>query len=475
MRRVIGGVAAVAVAVAAYGTLDVLDIAPGVLTRQTPRPVATPTAEVSDGAAAEPLPSAPAAPTTPSATSGPTPAGLAAVLGPLVTDPRLGPSVGVSVRDGVTGEELYAVDAATARTPASAQKLLSAYAVATTLDGAATMSTRTVTGAKPGDVVLVAGGDTLLAKGKGAPTSVAGRAGLADLADQTATALDAAGVGAVRLRLDLSYAEGPSLPPGWNPVDVQVGYAQGVAMVGLAAERPKPGEPSPPDPAASVAREFARLLAARGHRTTLAARSTWGTPAPEGAAELAAVESAPYADVLALALATSDNALTENLVRQAMDSEGIAVGDARGVGAFIAGRLKAGGVTTTGIRLTDASGLGRGQRVSAETISQVLATATTTDLPAMRTVVAGLPVAGLTGTLAERFVGAGAPARGVARAKTGTLDGVGSLAGVTVDQDGRPLTFVILADRVPTGWAGREGARASLDRVVAALTGCGCR
>ena len=84
----------------------------------------------------------------------------------------------------------------------------------------------------------------------------------------------------------------------------------------------------------------------------------------------------------------------------------------------------------------------------------------------------GLAVAGLTGTLTHRFSRpAAAPARGMVRAKTGSLRGVAALAGTTVGRDGRSYAFAFMADRVP---GSLDAARAAYDAAATALTSCGC-
>ena len=94
----------------------------------------------------------------------------------------------------------------------------------------------------------------------------------------------------------------------------------------------------------------------------------------------------------------------------------------------------------------------------------------------LREVVAGLSVSGLSGTMRRRLTSvANADVVGVPRAKTGTLRAGSALAGTTVDADGRPLTFVVLVDEFPETYGGTQRARAALDRIVAALTRCGCR
>ena len=69
---------------------------------------------------------------------------------------------GAVVRDITSGEVLVSTDAERPRTIASTQKILSALAITDVLDAESTMKTTVVAGA-PGEVVLVAGGDTLLA------------------------------------------------------------------------------------------------------------------------------------------------------------------------------------------------------------------------------------------------------------------------------------------------------------------------
>ncbi|MEK9809087.1 MAG: D-alanyl-D-alanine carboxypeptidase, partial [Candidatus Nanopelagicales bacterium] len=83
----------------------------------------------------------------------------------------------------------------------------------------------------------------------------------------------------------------------------------------------------------------------------------------------------------------------------------------------------------------------------------------------------GLPVAGLTGTLADRFVGAEtAAAAGFVRAKTGTLIEVSTLSGTVVDRDGRLLAFAFMSDATTD----IPDSRVALDRAAAALAACGC-
>lgn len=477
MRRVVRRrvVVVTTVLVIAYLTLDVYDVVPGVLTRAnppdpisatpTPTPSATTTvAQPRDADAGMPL-----------AASGeqqpvPTPEGLRGATSTALADPALAGNLGLTVRDAATGDHLLDVRADDPLLPASSLKLLSAAAVDATFPAGATLTTTVVQGAAPDRVVLVAGGDTLLNPGAGDATAVAGRAGLGDLVTGTANALRSKGIRSATVSLDLSYASGPLLAPTWSPGFGASGITGAVAAIGLSSQRAVPGRPGPADPAAAVGAAFVAGLKAAGVSAALGEQ----TKATEGAATLASVTSAPVADQLALALDESDNALTESLTRQAAYRKGTPPGfeeTARFVRDTVAGL----GVDLTGVTTVDASGLSRQNQLPARVLGDVIALGTSAKLAGMALTLRDLPVAGLTGTLATRFDEREThTAAGVAKAKTGTLTGVNSLAGTVVTVDGRLLTFAAIANG--TGpQAGTEAARTALDRFVAVLASCGCR
>jgi D-alanyl-D-alanine carboxypeptidase len=86
----------------------------------------------------------------------------------------------------------------------------------------------------------------------------------------------------------------------------------------------------------------------------------------------------------------------------------------------------------------------------------------------LRDLLPGMPIAGGSGSLVDRYQGT--PGQGWVRAKTGTLDGANSLAGSVVTQDGRLLVFAMMSNGTLAG-----PARPALDELVETLRGCGCR
>ena len=462
-----------------YVAADVYDVAPGILTRDHPEPLPTPTVSGTPSPVRLPTPGPGDDDVVLTATGEdapvPSASGLEKALTTASSDSDLDDALGIVVGDGVTGEELWALDGGVARVPASTLKLLSALAVADTLDLDGRMTTSVVAAPGSRDLVLVARGDALLAPARGDDDDILGRAGLADLADEVVEALGPDTDGRYRLRLDLSYAPGPRYPSTWQQLDIGRFYARPVVMTGLSTRLGDANSPPALQPEREVAEAFAARLEKRGLTVRLRPESTWSDPAPDGAEELGAVESATYAEVLDFTLDTSDNALIENLVRQSAFAAGEKTTRNDAIAEYIRSRLEATDIPTKGLVVKDASGLSPGQKAMPRTIAAALRLAVTDELPGFRGVVSNLPVAGLDGTLTERFdEGATKAVAGVPRAKTGTLGAGSGLAGTTVDADGRPLTFVVLVDGFPATYDGIARAREAMDRIVTALTRCGC-
>ena len=473
MRKTLVGLAgagAVALLAAGYAGLDVAGAVPGPLTTTAP-----PTASALPTAPAATAPASPAQPVLPALSPDapvPDPAALARELAPLLADPALGASVSASVVDALTGRDLLADDADVARVPASTTKLLTAAAALRALGAQTRATTAVFDGATPDEVVLVAGGDVLLAAGAGDPDAVDGHAGLDDLAARTATALLAQGRAAVAVRLDDDAFTGPATSPGWGSGDVGAGFVAPITPLAVDEGRLAEGETAPraPDPALAAARTFAGLLAARGVQVI-------GDPvragAQPGAAVLGAVTSATTAEQVELMLTTSDNTLAEVLARRVAAATGRpATFDDASVA--VVEQVAAYGVDVAGVHLQGGSGLGRDTRVPARTLTRLLALVAGGEHPELATIASGLPIAAVSGTLLERYDTAeAAGGAGVVRAKTGTLTGVSSLAGLLRDADGRLLAFAVMSDAVPPG--GSVRARDAQDRLTTALAGCGCR
>ncbi len=80
-----------------------------------------------------------------------------------------------------------------------------------------------------------------------------------------------------------------------------------------------------------------------------------------------------------------------------------------------------------------------------------------------------LPVAGKSGTLASRFSGANAVARGHVTAKTGWIDTAYTLSGFVDAADGTRLTFAFYA----VGDGIKANAKDAIDTLVTGVYNCG--
>ncbi|MFF0904624.1 UNVERIFIED_CONTAM: D-alanyl-D-alanine carboxypeptidase/D-alanyl-D-alanine-endopeptidase [Kocuria sp. CPCC 205316] len=378
----------------------------------------------------------------------------------------------VLVADALTGAPLLERDPDAPLVPASNQKLVTALSLLTHADPDQRLRTTVVRGREPGTVVLVAGGDTLLSPGGSDPDAVLGRAGIRTLAEATAEALAERGAAVpTGVRWDAGLFPGPALNEDWAAEDVAAGQIGPVAPMAFWSHRVPAGEgPSderPVDAAQDVAEAFAAELAARLAADGAPAPVPEVAPgrAPEGAAELAAVESATLAEQTELMLQESDNHLAEVLARLAARAADRPASIAGGRAAA-AGALEAQGIGTSGVELSDASGMSLRNRIPARALEQVVRAMVTDPTGALTPGARALPVAGGSGTLADRFDDdAERPGRGLARAKTGTLNSVVTLSGHVTTDGGRLLTFSVVLNEVTDPAAARD----AVDRAVAAL------
>ncbi len=405
------------------------------------------------------------------------PAAVRRVLSPLLKDSALGGHVGIEVRDLTHARTVLRLGHGSF-TPASTLKLFTTTAALKVLgpDHRFTTSTILLRRARVPKLVLVGGGDPLLALRKAKPSvdTYPQPATLAALAARTARALRAVGTTRVRLGYDASRFTGPSASPTWPPSYIGSFVVSPVSALWVDEGVLPSGYRRAADPPLAATEAFAQLLRAHGiHIQGVPAATSVAAARTPGAATgpLAQVQSAPLAAIVQHTLEQSDNDAAEVLLRQLAIGTGRRASFAGGVAA-LRQVLVGLGVPWRGLRVYDGSGLSRHDRVTTSAVSTVLRLASTGPA-AIRTVATGLPVAGFDGSLESRFFAPGTRAAlGVVRAKTGTLTGVSGLAGLVVDRSGTPLSFVALLDRVPV--SSTLAARTGLDRIAAALAGCGC-
>lgn len=400
-------------------------------------------------------------------------AAVAAALRPFVDRPKLGPHVGVLVTQVSDGRVVYR-HGATSVTPASTMKLLTSAAALESLGPMRRFRT-SVTSVPPGQsgqgtsrITLVGGGDPFLASKPTTGSTYPHRADLVTLARQTAAKLRAEGRQRVRLDYDASLFTGPSSSPSWPDDYLTDAVVPPISALWADEGHRAGGHGYVDDPALAAARMFRKALTSQG--ITVVGRPRSHTAAPN-AQELAAVESAPLGEIVQRVLDVSDNNAAEVLAHQVGIAEkkgGSFAGGASAVPAVL-DRL---GVQTQGTRIFDGSGLSRHDVLTTQTIVDVLRVAASDEHPELRQVVTGLPVAGYTGSLANRFDTGALAGRGRVHAKTGTLTGVHGLAGIATDVEGNQLAFVMVADRVKV--ENTLPARAIVDRMAAALGACAC-
>ncbi|GAC46838.1 D-alanyl-D-alanine carboxypeptidase/D-alanyl-D-alanine endopeptidase [Gordonia aichiensis] len=379
--------------------------------------------------------------------------------------PQLGEFTG-QVSDSLTGAILWSKGPNTPRVPASNTKILTAAAALLGLPHDARLTTSVVVGADGQVIVKGAGDPTLSAQPKRSQTFYTDPGRIADLADQ----IRKSGVPVTSVAVDTSAYSGPTMDSSWSKEDIAGGDIAPIESLmtdGARIDRLNEYSPRVNTPAITAGEQLAKSL-------DVDAPVRQAT-APAGARTVASVRSAPLVTRVNDMLRYSDNVLAEAL--------GIELSVAHGGPATLAGGTSAVKQTladnkfdVSNVTLRDTSGLSYRNLVPAALLDRLMASAsgpTGGDQPIdtkIRPMLDGLPVAGGTGTLADRFTVGENPGAGWVRAKTGTLTGVSSLTGIVQTVDGRVLSFALIS-----GGTSPADARPALDTVAGKLRECGCR
>ncbi len=355
---------------------------------------------------------------------------------------KAGAYSGAYVTDLETGQALFADDPDAARIPASVEKLYTSSAALLRFGPEGTLTTAVSADAVP-DALGVVDGDLYL-RGGGDPTFDA-----ADASRLAGTLVAETGLTEVTGRVIGDESAWDTLR---GPRTARADYWVG-PLSALTFNRGFVGRRFQSSPPVTAAKAFTAALKRRGVTVRRAARAG---VAPGNAPQIAIHGSPTMAQLVAAMNTPSDNFIAEALLK----SLGATFGG-RGttpVGARVVRTTAAQlGVLT---RAVDGSGLARSNRTSPRAVVSLLSAMYEGE--AFEPFHASLPVAGRTGTLANRL--RRTAARDDCHAKTGTLHDVSALAGYCETPDGGQVAFAFLMNEVNPA-----GARVLQDRMATAL------
>jgi serine-type D-Ala-D-Ala carboxypeptidase/endopeptidase (penicillin-binding protein 4) len=181
-------------------------------------------------------------------------------------------------------------------------------------------------------------------------------------------------------------------------------------------------------------------------------------PVPAGARLLYAVNSPPLADIVRSINKYSNNVMTRQLLLT-LGAERVRVPGTIGKGAMVVrGWLQRRGLHFPELVLENGAGLSREERISARHLGALLFEAWGS--PYMPEFLSSLPLGALDGTLRRRFQGT--ELEGRVHLKTGSLEGVRSMAGYVLDRQGRRVVVVALHNHPRLGTGNAEAIQDAL-------------
>jgi len=329
-----------------------------------------------------------------------------------------------------TGTVVFGQNAATPLAPASTEKLAVTYSLLAALGPDFRIDTEVL-----GDGVL--DGTTwrgnLVLKGYGDPTLSSAALG------RLAARVRAAGITRVTGSVvgDESFFDSVRTAPGWK---ASFYGDESPPLSALSVDRGMYRGVMASEPALAAARLFGHALRSSGVAVAGAPRTG---VAPAADVPLASVASPPLARIVTMMDRESDNFTAELLLKELGALDGRRGTTAAGAGA-VRELLANIDVPLVGVRIVDGSGLSLLDRFTVQALVAILE-ASWLDPDIRPTLVAALPVAGVSGTLETRM--RKAPAKGNVIAKTGTTDEASALAGYVrgryvfaVLQNGHPVS-----------------------------------
>ena len=391
----------------------------------------------------------------------------------LAQTPELATFSGIVI-DPLSGEVLFSRNEDVSVAPASVLKLVTAAAALTTLGPEARFETKVVGSPEPTTVVLVGGGDaTLSTLPEGSESVYVGAPKLSSLAQQTIASVSAALEEGERVVIsevvvDVSlWDDSDRWDASWRSDARANGFISQVTPLQVDGDRQNPAmtiSRRGDNATDKAARAFVDALRDAGN-TARFVRVSYGQAEP-GARVLGSVQSQPVSALASYMLKESDNTLAEMLGRQVSLASGLG-GSAESLNEALAGTLATRGIPAEDIVVQDSSGLSSLNRLRPSYVTTLLGEVFRSE-SSLAQVREGLPIAGADGSLKDRFTASTSPAAGRVFAKTGSIQGVRSLAGFISSAEGADLAFAFFS----LGEVG-DPTRDALDNLVTGVYSCG--
>ncbi len=223
-----------------------------------------------------------------------------------------------------------------------------------------------------------------------------------------------------------------------------------------------------PNPDEYFLRKFVRSLNEAG--ITIERSSVSDQAVRSNAIEIAKIDSPPLSELVKEANRNSNNLYAEVLLRtlgiQNSNTKGRTVLE-RGL-ASLTRELDQFGIDKTEVELADGSGLARQNWSTPAAFVKVLQVIS--QQPEGKYLRESLPIAGVSGTLQSRFQNSAA--KGITRAKTGTLTGVSALSGYIDPPNYASIVFSIIINQAPDVASVQRNAIDEIVGLLARLRSC---